>query len=87
MNCSSQQFAGLFGMTLIDERRINPDAPVLVVVAEILLNRLLNPDSFDFSGVSSVVWMNFIHSMIPNGYCLGIDIGSAPGFRRTLLLT
>src|SRR6202165_2560267 len=27
-------------------RRVNPDARVLVVVAEILLNRLLNPESF-----------------------------------------
>ena len=26
-------------------RSVNPDAPVLVVVAEILLNRLLNPES------------------------------------------
>src|SRR5439155_21658271 len=29
-------------------RRVNPDARVLVVVAEILLNRLLNPEGFDF---------------------------------------
>src|SRR5947208_16632491 len=36
-------------------RRINPDARVLVVVAEILLNRLLNLEAFDFSSVSTVV--------------------------------
>ncbi len=36
-------------------RRVNPDATVLVVVAEILLNRLLNPAAFDFSNVSSAV--------------------------------
>src|SRR3981189_2400768 len=32
-------------------RRVNPDARVLVVVAEILLNRLLHPDAFDFANV------------------------------------
>src|SRR6266403_1859404 len=36
-------------------RRVNPDARVLVVVAEILLNRLLHADGFDFGAVSSVV--------------------------------
>ncbi len=42
-------------------RRVNADAPVLVVVAEILLNRLLNPEAFDFTDVSSVV-MDEFHS-------------------------
>src|SRR5438309_7662491 len=42
-------------------RRVNPDARVLVVVAEILLNRLLNPEAFDFQGVSAVV-MDEFHS-------------------------
>src|SRR5216684_8374049 len=38
-------------------RRVNPNARVLVVVAEILLNRLLHQEGegFDFSHVSSVV--------------------------------
>src|SRR5262252_2827502 len=36
-------------------RRVNPSARVLVVVAEILLNRLLNPSVFDFTDVSAVV--------------------------------
>src|SRR3954467_13535259 len=36
-------------------RRLNPNARVLVVVAEILLNRLLNPTAFDFDSVSAVV--------------------------------
>src|SRR5436189_4299450 len=36
-------------------RRVNPQARVLVVVAEILLNRLLNPTAFDFGSVSAVV--------------------------------
>src|SRR5713226_9343950 len=36
-------------------RRVNPDARVLVVVAEILLNRLLHQAAFDFTKVSAVV--------------------------------
>src|SRR3954471_7855324 len=42
-------------------RRVNPDAKVLVVVAEILLNRLLHPAAFDFTKVSAVV-MDEFHS-------------------------
>ena len=42
-------------------RRENPDAPVLVVVAEILFNRLLHREAFDFDDVSSVV-MDEFHS-------------------------
>jgi len=42
-------------------RRVNPDARVLVVVAEILLNRLLQPEGFDFQNVSAVV-MDEFHS-------------------------
>jgi len=41
-------------------RQVNPDAKILVVVAEVLLNRLLS-DNFDFSTVSSVV-MDEFHS-------------------------
>src|ERR1700756_2940371 len=40
-------------------RRVNPNARVLVVVAEILLNRLLNQTDFDFSNVSAVVMDEF----------------------------
>src|SRR5205814_8253974 len=40
-------------------RRINPNARVLVVVAEILLNRLLHPGDFDFGNVSAVVMDEF----------------------------
>src|SRR5215510_7872377 len=36
-------------------RRVNPDARILVVVAEILLNRLLHPGAFDFGRVAAVV--------------------------------
>src|SRR5580704_13118486 len=42
-------------------RRVNPNARILVVVAEILLNRLLNPAAFDFSKVTAVV-MDEFHS-------------------------
>ncbi|MEZ6119243.1 MAG: DEAD/DEAH box helicase [Pirellulaceae bacterium] len=42
-------------------RRINPDAKILVVVAEILFNRLLRPDEFDTENVSAVV-MDEFHS-------------------------
>ncbi len=31
-------------------RKVNPDARILVVVAEILLNRLLHPEAFRFRG-------------------------------------
>src|SRR5438093_11453510 len=40
-------------------RRVNPDARILVVVAEILLNRLLHTDAFDFSTVASVAMDEF----------------------------
>src|SRR5262252_801646 len=36
-------------------RRVNPHARVLVVVAEILLNRLLHEEAFDFTNVSAIV--------------------------------
>src|SRR5437773_10428564 len=42
-------------------RRVNPNARILVVVAEILLNRLLHPEGFDFANVSTVV-MDEFHS-------------------------
>jgi len=42
-------------------RKVNPDAKVLVVVAEILLNRLLHREAHDFSSVSAVV-MDEFHS-------------------------
>ena len=35
-------------------RRVNPAAPVLVVVAEILFNRLLHPEAFSFDDVAAV---------------------------------
>src|SRR5881275_3669594 len=40
-------------------RRVNPNARILVVVAEILLNRLLHTEAFDFTHVSAVVMDEF----------------------------
>ncbi|TWU03984.1 DEAD/DEAH box helicase [Neorhodopirellula pilleata] len=69
-------------------RTVNPDAPVLVVVAEILLNRLLNPENFSFDDVSCVV-MDEFHSF--NDYERGIvwelTLGQLPKHVRLLLLS
>ena len=35
-------------------RTVNPNAQIKVVVAEVLLNRLLHPEAFDFSAVGAV---------------------------------
>src|SRR5476651_854993 len=40
-------------------RRVNPGARILIVVAEILLNRLLHPAAFDFGNVAAVVMDEF----------------------------
>jgi superfamily II DNA/RNA helicase len=40
-------------------RTVNPDAQIKVVVAEVLLNRLLHPEAFDFTGVGAVVMDEF----------------------------
>src|SRR5262245_58890260 len=40
-------------------RRVNPNARLLIVVAEILLNRLLHTEAFDFTPVSAVVMDEF----------------------------
>jgi len=69
-------------------RRINPDARVLVVVAEILLNRLLNPGSFDFSKVAAVV-MDEFHSFADQerGIVWELSLGMLPKHVRLLLLS
>ncbi|GAA5508249.1 DEAD/DEAH box helicase [Novipirellula caenicola] len=69
-------------------RTANPDAPVLVVVAEILLNRLLNPESFDFSNVSSVVMDEFHYFNDPErGIVWELTLGLLPPHVRTMLLS
>ena len=69
-------------------RSVNPDAPVLVVVAEILLNRLLNPEAFDFAKVSAVV-MDEFHSFNDRerGIVWELTLGLLPAHVRTLLIS
>ncbi|HID77391.1 MAG TPA: DEAD/DEAH box helicase [Planctomycetaceae bacterium] len=69
-------------------RRANPDAPVLVVVAEILFNRLLHPELFDFSQVSAVV-MDEFHSFADpeRGIVWEFTLGLLPQHVRILLLS
>ncbi len=63
-------------------RRVNPNARVLVVVAEILLNRLLHQEGFDFSHVSAVV-MDEFHNFADHGarHRLGADARHVAGPR------
>lgn len=67
-------------------RKVNPDAPVLIVVAEILLNRLLNRD--DFSDVTACV-MDEFHNFadIERGIVWELSLGMLPGHVRLLLLS
>lgn len=69
-------------------RTINPNAPVLVVVAEILLNRLLNREAFDFSNVGSIV-MDEFHSFNDHerGIVWELTLGLLPASVRLLLLS
>jgi len=80
-----------FGMSKIGlvtgNRRINPDAPVLVVVAEILLNRLLSP-TFEFGDVSAVVMDEFHSFNDPErGIVWEFTLGLLPEQVRLLLLS
>lgn len=69
-------------------RRVNPNARVLVVVAEILLNRLLHQDGFDFSHVSGVV-MDEFHSFADpeRGIVWELSLNMLPKHVRLLLLS
>lgn len=69
-------------------RKVNADAPVLVVVAEILLNRLLQPEGFDFDRVTSVVMDEFHSFNDPErGIVWELTLGMLPPHVRTLLLS
>lgn len=69
-------------------RKVNGDAPILVVVAEILLNRLLQPEDFDFSDVSAVVMDEFHSFNDPErGIVWEMSLGMLPSHVRTLLLS
>src|SRR5260370_34714637 len=69
-------------------RRVNPEARVLVVVAEILLNRLLHGEAFDFSHVSAVV-MDEFHSFgdLERGIVWELSLSMLPRHVRLLLLS
>jgi superfamily II DNA/RNA helicase len=73
---------------LTGNRRLNPDAPILVVVAEILFNRLLHPDAFDFSDVTAVVMDEFHSFNDPErGVVWELSLGLLPKHIRLLLLS
>jgi superfamily II DNA/RNA helicase len=69
-------------------RKVNPQAPLQVVVAEILLNRLLHKEAFDFSQVWAVV-MDEFHSFndLERGIVWEFGLALLPKGVRTLLLS
>lgn len=69
-------------------RKVNPNAPILVVVAEILLNRLLSPEEFSFSDVSAVV-MDEFHSFndLDRGIVWELSLALLPKHCRVLLIS
>jgi superfamily II DNA/RNA helicase len=69
-------------------RCVNGDARILVVVAEILLNRLLHPEAFDFSTVATVV-MDEFHSFADpeRGVVWELSLAMLPKHVRVLLLS
>lgn len=69
-------------------RKVNPDARILIVVAEILLNRLLHQEGFDFSQVSSVV-MDEFHSFADpeRGIVWELTLSMLPKHVRLMLLS
>src|SRR5439155_25205987 len=69
-------------------RSVNPRARVLVVVAEILLNRLLHTEAFDFSQVSAVV-MDEFHNFadLERGIVWELSLALLPAQVRLLLLS
>ncbi len=73
---------------LTGNRKVNPQAKVLVVVAEILLNRLLHPDGFDFSDVSAVVMDEFHSFNDPErGVVWELSLALLPKHVRLMLLS
>lgn len=69
-------------------RKVNSDAPIQVVVAEILLNRLLHREAFNFDEVFAVV-MDEFHSFADQerGIVWELSLGLLPPHVRTLLLS
>jgi superfamily II DNA/RNA helicase len=69
-------------------RKVNPEATVLVVVAEILVNRLLHTEAFSFDDVGAVV-MDEFHSFADpeRGIVWELALALLPPHVRTLLLS
>ena len=69
-------------------RRVNPDARVLVVVAEILLNRLLHTETSHFEEVSAVVMDEFHSFNDPErGVVWELSLALLPQHVRLMLLS
>lgn len=69
-------------------RRVNPGARVLIVVAEILLNRLLHTEAFDFTEVSAVVMDEFHNFADPQrGIVWELALSLLPSHIRLMLLS
>jgi superfamily II DNA/RNA helicase len=69
-------------------RTVNPDAPVKVVVAEVLLNRLLHQSAFDFTDVGAVVMDEFHNFNDPQrGIVWELALSLLPAHVRVMLLS
>ena len=69
-------------------RKENPDARILVVVAEILLNRLLSPEEESFDDVSAVVMDEFHSFNDPErGIVWELSLGLLPRHTKLLLIS
>jgi superfamily II DNA/RNA helicase len=69
-------------------RTVNPDAPIKVVVAEVLLNRLLHQQAFDFSAVGAVVMDEFHNFAEPQrGIVWELALALLPSHIRVMLLS
>ncbi len=69
-------------------RKVNPQAKILVVVAEILLNRLLHGEEFDFDHVSGVVMDEFHSFSDPSrGVVWELSLALLPTRVRLMLLS
>lgn len=69
-------------------RKVNPDARILVVVAEILLNRLLSPEDFSFDDTAAVVMDEFHSFNDPErGIVWELSLGMLPSNVKVLLIS
>ena len=69
-------------------RTVNPDAQIKVVVAEVLLNRLLHPEIFDFTDVGAVVMDEFHNFNEPQrGIVWELALSLLPAHVRVMLLS